>query len=317
MRPIKHPYMRINVLRNVNVPRTASGGENNIETAASSDDSVRNEGNTRYYNKKLQFICAFLLFASGAYIFLMVSNGTWKEMNFPLITTTPSAVIPGKAGSRSIPNGAPSTTFRDMTLFSEISDTGVSVPVGYSIAAFCLLSGIAEFAALAAMLVYSTFPSEIIYTMRFLEYSVTASIMQVVICVQLGIWDWRALVGIVGLTVTCMWCGIIGERNVKNDPTTAWLAFITGCVAFCFTWMQVFANFHATWLKNADAPDFIWAIVVTEFFLFALFGAVQFVQLLSKEEDNGKVTSRYIVLSIFSKMVLAWVVVWQVLANKD
>jgi len=113
-----------------------------------------------------------------------------------------------------------------------------------------------------------------------------------------------------------MLCGIIGERNVGKDPTTAWLAFGTGCVAFCFTWVQVFANFYDTWAQNADAPAFIWAIVFVEFFLFALFGVVQFFQILGDNRDHEEVTRQYIVLSIASKMVLAWVVVSQVLANK-
>jgi len=314
MQSSSYPYIRLNAHKNVTNGVIIAGNEGRGRAG----ENTSEEDGKYITNEALQFVCASLLSVSGLIILIMIANGNWKELLFPLVTTIPSAVVSGSSQRGVVPDGAPTTSFRDMTLFSEISDTGASISVGYSIAAFCLISGVAEFAAMGVMIAYkeTEFPSRIIYTMRFLEYSVTASIMQVVICGQLGIWDWRALMGIVGLTITCMLCGIIGEMNIEKDQPTAWLAFGTGCVAFFFTWAQVFANFYDTWAKNADAPAFIWAIVFVEFFLFALFGLVQFLQILSGEGNHEQVTRRYIALSIASKMVLAWVVVSQVLANK-
>lgn len=142
--------------------------------------------------------------------------------------------------------------------------------------------------------------------LRFLEYSITATIMAAVIAILTGITDVYTLIGIEGLTATTMVFGYLEEKTAGKVPLLFrpfWLGWIPYVVAWIIiTWHFIRANIEF------DVPEFVIAIYAVEVFLFSIFAWVQWVYVVKP----GQITNRmemegwYNFLSITSKMLLVW-----------
>lgn len=147
---------------------------------------------------------------------------------------------------------------------------------------------------------------------RWIEYSVSASIMIVLIAVFAGIWEFAALLAIFGVNSAMIWFGQLMERH-QQPGQADWSAFIFGTVAGLVPWVAI-----TVYLANADgAPGFVYGIFVSLFVFFMSFGVNQFLQYrkIGPWRDYLFGERAYIVLSLAAKSALAWQIFGNVLRS--
>lgn len=147
---------------------------------------------------------------------------------------------------------------------------------------------------------------------RWVEYSISASIMIVLIAMLSGIRDIAALVALFGVNTAMILFGLLMERT-QEPGRTDWSAFWFGSLAGAVPWIAI-------WIYTLGAPEvpgFVYAIIVVElvlFFSFALNMVLQYRQVGRwRDYVAGEVT--YIVLSLGAKSLLAWLVFANVLRS--
>lgn len=148
-------------------------------------------------------------------------------------------------------------------------------------------------------------------TLRMIEYSVSATLMQIAIALVLGVYQRLVIIGVAFLTVVTMLQGLVAERIKSQDIETAWIAHLSGWVSMGGVWFILGRQFAFT-VEQSDAqpPDFVWAIVITIGALYSVFGLVQFVDLCIKnnKENNMAIELTYCILSLTSKTFLGWII---------
>ena len=158
---------------------------------------------------------------------------------------------------------------------------------------------------------------------RWAEYSVSASVMVVLIGLLCGINDLYAVIGIFGVNAAMILFGAVMEHvNVGRDKVT-WLPFVCGCVAGAVPWIAItLAVVRSSLNGPANAvPPFVYAIIVTEFLFFNCFAVNQWLQYRGRERGTGRFADYlygekvYLVLSLVAKSALAWQVFGGTLAS--
>ena len=145
---------------------------------------------------------------------------------------------------------------------------------------------------------------------RWVEYSLSASLMIVVIAGLTGITDAVALLGLFGLNASMILFGWLMETEREPGPGVDWTPFIFGSLAGAVPWIGI-----AVYLFGAgsDVPNFVYGIFVSIFVLFNCFAVNQWLQYRARgrwaDYLHGERT--YIVLSLVAKSLLAW----QIFAN--
>ena len=147
---------------------------------------------------------------------------------------------------------------------------------------------------------------------RWIEYSVSAALMMVLIARFVGIADLAALIGVFGLTSSMILFGFLMERQ-QRPGSADWSAFWFGSLAGVLPWVAV-----GIYLVNgASPPGFVYAIVAVQFVFFSSFAlnmALQYLQVGRwREYRFGEVM--YLVLSLSAKSALAWLVFANVLRS--
>ena len=160
--------------------------------------------------------------------------------------------------------------------------------------------------------------------LRMIEYSVSATLMQISIALILGIWERLVIGGVAALTVVTMLCGLIAEQLKYDRKDMAWTAHFTGWISMAAVWLILGRQFGYTIeMANAMAekadeepnlpPDFVYAIVVVIGLLYTGFGVIQLVQLCRSTDVpdaklNRGVELAYCVASLTSKTFLGWII---------
>lgn len=118
--------------------------------------------------------------------------------------------------------------------------------------------------------------------LRFLEYSISASIMLMVIAMINGIIDVHLLACIAVLTASCQLCGLVVEYlDDEKQLRLKWISHLNGWITFCTAyWCIARAYFGSVEYSDASPPDFVVVIVLALFALYASFGFVQLVELM-------------------------------------
>lgn len=143
---------------------------------------------------------------------------------------------------------------------------------------------------------------------RWVEYSLSSSLMIFLIAQLNGISDYAALLAIFGVNVSMILFGWLQERYTQPGDGQ-WLPFIFGCIAGAIPWV-IFGVQLLTPGGPADtsAPGFVYGIVASLFVLFNCFALVQYKQYAAKGKWahylRGEKT--YIILSFVAKSLLAW-----------
>jgi hypothetical protein len=140
---------------------------------------------------------------------------------------------------------------------------------------------------------------------RWIEYSVSSSLMIVVIAQLVGIADIAALVAIFGVNVSMILFGLVQERY--EQPGGSLLPFWLGCIAGVTPWIAI-AIYTASPGNDTTTPGFVIAIVVSLFVFFNCFAVNQWLQYrqIGRWRNYVYGESAYILLSLVAKSLLAW-----------
>jgi len=143
---------------------------------------------------------------------------------------------------------------------------------------------------------------------RWIEYSLSSSIMIVVILQLNGTADYIALLGIFGVNVCMILFGWLQERYTTPGDGDM-LPFWFGCFAGAIPWVATALNLIAPkGPAESTVPGFVYGIVISLFVFFNCFAIVQWKQYRAKGKwaDYLYGERRYIVLSFVAKSLLAW-----------
>jgi len=183
----------------------------------------------------------------------------------------------------------------------------ISLP--WLVAAFFFLSAIAHlFIATAYNRWYNAGLKRGINKARWIEYSVSASVMIVAVSLLVGVYDFASLVMLFSLTAIMNLMGLVMEVHNQTTKQTNWLSYFIGCFAGAVPWLVI--AFYM-WLgadQGSKAPDFVYWIFVSIFVFFNCFAINMFLQYkkIGPWRDYLYGEKVYIILSLVAKSLLAW-----------
>lgn len=191
------------------------------------------------------------------------------------------------------------------------TDTLVDLPLGIMVSVFLLLSALAHF-TVAFPGVFGWYVNNlkkgINYT-RWYEYSLSASLMIVLIGMLCGVYDLGALIMAFVLTAVMNLCGLMMEVHNQLTVKTSWISYVIGCIAGIAPWVAIAIYFFGSLSQTeGGVPTFVYIILPTLFvffFSFALNMVLQYKQ-IGKWHDYLFGERAYIFLSLVAKSALAW-----------
>ena len=111
---------------------------------------------------------------------------------------------------------------------------------------------------------------------RWLEYSLSASLMVVLIAMLTGIADYVALLALFAVNAAMIFLGWLMELlNPPDRVRTRWLPFVLGCVVGAVAWIAIAVQIGVSAGRGHAPPTFVYAIFVSLFVLFNSFAMNQ------------------------------------------
>jgi len=200
-------------------------------------------------------------------------------------------------------SGPPGSTYGDLFILW-------NAPLAIGVAIFLGLSSLAHFIVVSPQF----FPRYIAGLaahrnfFRWVEYSISSSVMIVLIAQVTGISDITSLIAIFGVNASMILFGWLQERYVtpgNNDMLPFWF----GCIAGSVPWIAVVVNIISPkGPSEATTPGFVYGIVISLFLLFNCFAIVQYKQYKAQGKWANYLHGErvYITLSFVAKSLLAW-----------
>ena len=188
-------------------------------------------------------------------------------------------------------------------------------PVGLTVAIFLGLSALFHFIVASPKFFprYAAGLAEKRNYFRWVEYSISSSVMIVLIAQIIGITEISALVAIFGVNAAMILFGWLQEKY-ETPGSGGWLPFIFGCIAGAVPWLGlIYYVFSIGGPAGTSAPGFVYGIIFSIFALFNSFALVQWLQYkkVGRWSDYLRGERTYITLSLVAKSLLAW----QIFAN--
>jgi hypothetical protein len=189
------------------------------------------------------------------------------------------------------------------------------VPIGPAIAVFLLLAAFDHFAtATFARRTYERDLGRGINRFRWVEYSLSATLMVLLIAFYSGITDVTAVIAIAGANIAMILFGWLQERmNPPGRRSTMMMPFWFGTIAGVAPWVAIWVNV----IGAPQVPGFVYGIVIAELVFFFSFGLNQWLQYrgIGRWRDYAYGEKTYLVLSLAAKSLLAWQIYGGSLAN--
>ena len=185
------------------------------------------------------------------------------------------------------------------------------VAIGYAIAAFLALAALDHL--LTATVFRSRYETDLragLNRFRWLEYSLSATIMVILIGFYNGITGITEVILIIGANVAMILFGWLQElMNPPGRTRTTMVPFWFGCVAGAAPWVAIVVNLiGASGSDTNEVPGFVYGIVTSLFVFFMSFALNQWLQYrrIGKWADYGYGEKVYLGLSLVAKSALAW-----------
>lgn len=184
-----------------------------------------------------------------------------------------------------------------------------SIRIGSAVALFLGLSALFHFIVSSDTFFkkYINGLSNRINVFRWIEYSISSTLMMLLIAQITGISDYGALLGIAGVNASMILFGWLQEKY-EQTGSKGWLPFIFGCIAGMVPWLIILIAMIAPNSPSpATPPSFVYGIVVSIFILFNSFAFVQYKQYQAKGKWSNYLRGEraYIYLSFIAKALLA------------
>ncbi len=187
----------------------------------------------------------------------------------------------------------------------------LSIRLGPAIAAFLFLSSIAHF-TVASPRIHSWYERNVrlgVNPARWIEYSLSSSLMIVLIAMLVGIYDIAALVAIFGVNASMILFGWAMERYNLGRVTVDWLAYWFGALAGVVPWIAIgIYLFGAGSGTSSRPPTFVYFIYASLFIFFNVFALNMVFQYRRVGRWKNVVFGErvYMILSLVAKSALAW-----------
>jgi Heliorhodopsin len=143
---------------------------------------------------------------------------------------------------------------------------------------------------------------------RWIEYSISSSVMMVLIAQLAGLTDIAALLGIFGVNATMCLFGLLQEKY-EWPGSGGWLPFWFGCIAGIVPWVLIVLYAAGPGGdRTGSVPGFVIAIFISLFIFFNSFAinmALQYRQ-TGRWRDYLFGERMYVLLSLVAKSALAW-----------
>jgi hypothetical protein len=191
------------------------------------------------------------------------------------------------------------------------------IRIGWGVAAFLLLSSAAHL-LLAAPRVEAWYRQNLAQGRnyaRWLEYSVSSSLMVILIAMLTGITDVAALGAIAGVNASMILFGWLQE-TYEDAGSGGWLPFWFGCIAGAVPWVVIGVYLWGPSVA-ASPPGFVYAIYFSLFAFFNVFALNMALQYRAKGRWSDYIFGErvYMLLSLTAKSALAWQVFAATLAS--
>ena len=144
---------------------------------------------------------------------------------------------------------------------------------------------------------------------RWIEYSITASLMIMLIAMICGITDIAAMIAIFGVNASMIFFGLLMEKY-ENPGKPNWLSYWFGSFAGIIPWIAIVVYLVNPGLDGEQPPGFVWGILVSYFVLFMSFAVNMVLQYkqVGRWRDYLFGEKTYIILSLTAKSLLTWLV---------
>jgi len=191
-----------------------------------------------------------------------------------------------------------------------VEKTFFDLRFSYAIAAFLLLATVDHLlmASPAARRWYERNLLRSINYGRWIEYSISASLMIVLIAMLPGITNLYALIGLFSVNATMILFGLLMERVNQDRDEITWWPFAFGCVAGAVPWICITIAIVVSSTEGEGVPGFVYGIFVSLFVLFNCFALNQWMQYRRRGRFADYLYGEkvYLVLSLVAKSALAW-----------
>jgi Heliorhodopsin len=143
---------------------------------------------------------------------------------------------------------------------------------------------------------------------RWIEYSISASLMIVLIAMLPGITNFYALLGLFAINAAMILFGLLMEQVNRPEQPVNWWPFTFGCLAGIVPWVAISIALITAQTEGEGVPGFVYGIFVSLFVLFNCFGLNQWLQYRGRGRFASYLYGEkvYIVLSLVAKSALAW-----------
>ncbi|MBE0416849.1 MAG: heliorhodopsin HeR [Coriobacteriia bacterium] len=189
-------------------------------------------------------------------------------------------------------------------------ETLFEIPLGFAVAAFIFLSALAHF-TIASPGVYPWYVRNLKRNRnyaRWIEYSLSSSLMVVLIALLPGIFDIAALLAIFGVNASMILFGLLME-HYEEPGRPNWMPYLFGCLTGIVPWLAI--GFYV-WSPGSEAnpPAFVYWIFVSMFVFFSSFAINMVLQYkrVGPWRDYLFGEAAYVLLSLSAKSLLAWLV---------
>jgi hypothetical protein len=243
-------------------------------------------------------------------------NLRWWNLIVGIILAVQAVIIAVLQNGFSIPvvatwlNGPPGTA-------PETHKIG-SFQLGWGVFAFLALSALALL-LIASPGIFGWYRRNLLQNRnygRWIEYSVTSSLMILLITMICGISDLAAMIAIFGANASMILFGLLMEKYEQPGKPN-WLPFYFGCFAGVLPWLAVLIYVWSPGFGQRNPPAFVYGIIVSLFVFFNIFAVNMVLQYkkVGRWKDYLFGEKVYIILSLTAKALLAWQVFASVLAG--
>lgn len=152
---------------------------------------------------------------------------------------------------------------------------------------------------------------------RWIEYSLSASVMIVLISMLTGITDLYALLALFGVNASMILFGWLMEQTNDGSAPVRWWPFAFGCIAGAVPWVAITTALVVAQSEGDAVPGFVYGIFVSLFLFFNCFAVNQWLQYRRRGRFADYLFGEkvYLVLSLVAKSALAWQVFSGTLAS--
>ncbi|MBG6225802.1 hypothetical protein IWX63_002385 [Arthrobacter sp. CAN_A2] len=185
-----------------------------------------------------------------------------------------------------------------------------TVNVGAGVVLFLALSALFHF-AVASPAFFARYAAGLSANhnyFRWVEYSLSSSVMIWLIAQTTGITDIAALVALFAVNAAMIGFGALQEKYEKPGSGN-FLPFVLGSLAGIVPWIAILIYFLSPGsTSSAEPPGFVYGIIISLFLFFNIFAINQLLQYrrVGPWRDYLYGERVYIILSLVAKTALAW-----------